>query len=65
MNKIKITADKILQILEGILQDEEINTKVEEQNVQDILNIQYYTFKHRPQDTEQTVLQERRLKKCI
>ena len=57
MKKIKITADKVLQILQGILQDEEINTKVEEQSLQDLLNVKYYTFKHRPQDTEQTVLQ--------
>lgn len=57
MKKIKITADKVLQILQGILADEEIDIKVEEQTLQELLNVNYYTFKHRPTDSESTVLQ--------
>lgn len=57
MKKIKITADKMLQILQGVLNAEEINTKVEENTLQEMLGVQYYTFKHRPQDSESTIAQ--------
>lgn len=57
MKKIKITADKVLQILQGILADEEIDTMVEERTLQELLNVNYYTFKHRLTDSESMVLQ--------
>lgn len=57
MRKIKITADKVLQILQRIFAEEEIDTKLEEGRLQEQLNVKYYTFKHRPQDTENTVVQ--------
>ncbi len=64
MNKIKISADTVLSIIKGIMQDEDINyvltdtTAPEEwqgKNIQDILNVYYYTFKHRPMNTEDLV----------
>lgn len=61
MGKIKVSADTVLAILQNIMSDEEINytitdtsAPIEWQNkkVQDVLNVDYYTFKHRPMDTE-------------
>lgn len=61
MAKIKVAADTVLAILKGIMNDEEINHIVTDKSapeewqgkkVQDILNVDYYTFKHRPMDTE-------------
>lgn len=61
MAKIKVAADTVLAILKGIMNDEEINRTVTDKSapeewqgkkVQDILNVDYYTFKHRPMDTE-------------
>lgn len=61
MKKIKISADTVLSILKGIMGDADINYTITDQSapkewqgkkVQDILNVDYYTFKHRPVDTE-------------
>lgn len=61
MGKIKVSADTMLAILKNIMCEEEINytitdtsAPIEWQNkkVQDVLNVDYYTFKHRPMDTE-------------
>ncbi len=65
MNKIKVSADTVLAIIKGIMQDEEINYKLTDtsapeewqgKNIQDILNVYYYTFKHRPMNTEDLVV---------
>lgn len=64
MAKIKISADTVLAILKGIMEDEDINVKITDptapkewqgKTVQEVLNVEYYTFKHRPMDTEQLV----------
>lgn len=64
MAKIKISADTVLAILKGIMEDEDINAKITDptapkewqgKTVQEVLNVEYYTFKHRPMDTEQLV----------
>jgi len=61
MAKIKVSADTVLSMLQGIMQDEDINyvitdksAPVDWQNkkVIDALNIHYYTYRHRPMDTE-------------
>lgn len=59
--KVKISADTVLTILKGIMDDEEINDTITDttapeewqgKTVQEALNVEYYTFKHRPVDTE-------------
>lgn len=61
MAKIKVSADTVLSILKGIMEDNDINSTITDvsapkewqgKKVQDILNVDYYTFKHRPVDTE-------------
>mgnify|MGYP001851601233 CR=1 FL=1 len=61
MAKIKVSADTILSILQGIMNDEDINYTITDvsapedwkgKTVQEALNVKYYTFKHRPYDTE-------------
>ena len=61
MAKIKVSADTVLSILKGIMEDDDINSTITDvsapkewqgKKVQDILNVDYYTFKHRPIDTE-------------
>jgi len=64
MAKIKVSADTVLAILQGIMNDPAINYTIEDisapddwqgKKVQDALNIEYYTFRHRPADTETVV----------
>lgn len=64
MSKIKVSADTVLAILKGIMEDEEINYKItdpsapeewKDKTIQEALNVEYYTFKHRPMDTELVV----------
>lgn len=64
MSKVKITADAVLAIIQGIFRDEDINITVTDpdappswagKTVEEILNVEYYTFKHRPIST-QTVI---------
>lgn len=64
MKKIKVSADTVLTILKGVMNDEEINTTITDttapsewqgKSVQEALNVEYYTFKHRPVDTEKLV----------
>ena len=61
MAKIKVSADTVLSILQGIMNTDEINYKITDKSapldwqgkkVQDALNIDYYTYRHRPMDTE-------------
>lgn len=61
MAKIKISADTVLAILKGIMDDDAINYKITDptapeewkgKTVQEVLNVDYYTFRHRPVDTE-------------
>lgn len=61
MTKIKVSADTVLTILKGIMEDADINYTITDpsapkewkgKTVQEVLNVDYYTFKHRPIDTE-------------
>lgn len=61
MAKVKISADTVLTILKGIMEDEDINCTIADpsapkewkgKTLQEVLNVDYYTFKHRPIDTE-------------
>jgi len=61
MKRAVITADGILSIITGILFDEDINKPIEKIEdgdpitFQDELNVEYYTFKYRPDSTEQII----------
>lgn len=64
MNKVRITADAVLAIIRGIFEDEDVNITIDDpeapeawqgKTVSEILNVEYYTFKHRPGSTEDTV----------
>lgn len=62
--KVKITADAVLSIVRGIFEDEEVNDIITDpsapeewqgKTIGDILNVEYYTFKHRPVSTESII----------
>lgn len=61
--KIKVSADTVLAILRGIMEDPDINYKIDDvsmpewlnKTVQEALNVEYYTFRHRPADTADVV----------
>ena len=64
MKKIKITADEVLSIIRGIFEDEEVNEIIDDESAPDdwngksisnILNVEYYTYKHRPISTQDTI----------
>ncbi len=65
MKKIKVSADTVLAILKGIMDDEDINYTITDQSapkewqdrkIQEVLNVKYYTFQHKPYDTERLVV---------
>lgn len=67
MEKIKITADGVLTIIKSILDDEDVNTVITDpsappdwqgRTIQDILNVEYFTFKHRPVSTAAIIAQK-------
>lgn len=63
MSKIKLSADTVLALLKGIMEDPAINYKIKDvsmpewlnKTVQEALNVEYYTFRHRPADTADVV----------
>lgn len=64
MNKVRITADAVLAIIRGIFEDEDVNITVDDtkapetwqgKTVSEILNVEYYTFKHRPNSTQDAI----------
>lgn len=64
MNKVRITADAVLAIIRSIFEDEDVNITVDDaeapetwqgKTVSEILNVEYYTFKHRPNSTQDAV----------
>lgn len=64
MRKVKITADAVLAIVRGIFEDEDVNVVVEDtsapeswqgKSVGEILNVEYFTFKHRPVSTQDVI----------
>ena len=67
MAKVKITADGVLSIIQGILSDEDINAVIDDtsapkewlgKTIQEVLNVEYYTFKHRPTSTAEIIAQK-------
>ncbi len=64
MKKIKVSQETVLAIMQGIMSDKDINYTLTDttapqewqgKKIQDILNVFYYTFKHRPMNTEDLV----------
>lgn len=64
MNKVRITADAVLAIIRGIFEDEEVNIQIDDpeapedwqgKTVSQILNVEYYTYKHRPKSTQDAI----------
>lgn len=63
MKKIKVTGDAVLSIIMGIFADENINSVIENgewqgKTLQEVLNVEYYTFKHRPEKSEKIIEQK-------
>lgn len=61
MSKVKISANAVLEIIQGIFNDEDVNDVIDDvaappkwkgKTIQEALNVEYYTFKHRPLSTE-------------
>lgn len=60
MAKIKVSADTVLALIKGVMEDPAINYTIKDvsvpdwmnKTVQEALNVEYYTFRHRPADTE-------------
>ncbi|MDE6473610.1 MAG: hypothetical protein K2L70_00725 [Clostridia bacterium] len=77
MKKVRITADAVLAIIKGIFEDEEINVHITDNSapenwqgkkVNEILNVEYYTFKHRPISTQKIInklLEDNRQVNCF
>ncbi len=64
IKKVRITADAVLAIVRGIFEDEDVNIVIDDpdappewqgKTVSEILNVEYYTFKHRPKSTEEVI----------
>lgn len=64
MNKVRITADAVLAIIRGIFEDEDVNIVIDDpeapegwngKTVSEILNVEYYTYKHRPKSTQEAI----------
>lgn len=59
--KVKITADAVLAIVKGIFADEDVNITLDDpsappdwagKTIEEILNVEYHTLKHRPISTQ-------------
>ncbi len=64
MNKIRITADAVLAIIRGIFEDEDVDVIIDDtdapetwrgKKISEILNIEYFTFKHRAKPTQDVI----------
>lgn len=64
MNKVRITADAVLAIIRGIFDDEDVNIVIDDadapaewqgKTVSEILNVEYYAYKHRPKSTQDAI----------
>ena len=67
MTKIKVTADNVLSIILGIFEDEDANVVIDDptapkdwqgKTVKEVLNVEYYTFRHRPISSEQIIAEK-------
>ena len=63
MNKIRITADAVLAIVRGIFEDEDVDVIIDDtdapetwqgKKISEILNVEYFTLKHRAKSTQDT-----------
>lgn len=61
MSKVRITADAVLAIVKGIFEDGDVDIEISDSScptewkgkkISEILNVEYYTFKHRPQNSK-------------
>lgn len=64
MKRIKVSPDTALTIIQNMLNDKDINYTITDESapedwqgkkVQEILNVHYYAYKHRPIDTEKLI----------
>jgi len=60
MQKVKITANGLLNVIKSVLSTDEIDVRIIDgeyagKRVQEILNVEYYAFKHRPVKSEQVI----------
>ncbi len=64
MSKVKVSANAVLEIIQGIFNDEDVNDIINDttapknwkgKTIQQALNVEYYTFKHRPISTEDII----------
>lgn len=62
--KVKITADAVLKIIQNIFDDEDVNCVIDDVNapewwrgksLKEALNIEYFSFKHRPESSEKVI----------
>lgn len=68
MEKVIITADTVLKIIQSVFNDNDIDQiqsgdlpeDWQGKSIQEILNIKYYTFKHRPESTEMIVSEKKK-----
>lgn len=67
MKKVEINEDIMLEIFKGLMFNENVNTVIDEptapeewqgKTIMDILNIEFYSFRHRPTNTEQLIREE-------
>lgn len=67
MRKVRITADAVLAIIRGVFEDEEVNVTIDDpsapeewqgKTINEILNAEYFTFKHRPMSSQQIIVDE-------
>jgi hypothetical protein len=61
MSKVKVSANAVLEIIQSVFNDEDVNDIIDDttapknwrgKTIQEALNVEYYTFKHRPLSTE-------------
>jgi hypothetical protein len=68
MRKVTIIADTVLSVVQKVFNDNEIDAITDPKfpkpwqgkSIQKVLNIVYYTFKHRPESTEQIIAQKKK-----
>lgn len=65
--KVRITADAVLAIIRGIFEDEDVNAVIDDpsapeewqgKTINEVLNVEYFTFKHRPVSSQQIINDE-------
>lgn len=66
-NKVRITADAALAIIRSVFEDEDVNVAIDDpcapeewqgKTINEILNVEYFSFKHRPASSQQVIIEE-------